>query len=65
MNNQKNTTLITRTSLALALALAIWFPVLARSAESEGGKMKMGGKMMTGTDVTQSCQAMMDQRERK
>jgi hypothetical protein len=46
MKKQTHTNLILRSSLALALALAIWTPVQSRSAEPAEGKMMMGDKMM-------------------
>lgn len=45
MKNQTNTNFIIRSSLALALALVIWSPSQARSAEPTAGMM-MDGKMM-------------------
>jgi len=55
-NNQTN--LIIRSSLALALALAIWFPVQAQSAEPAEGKKMMEGKMMEG------CKEMKAQKQK-
>jgi hypothetical protein len=46
MKNQTNTNIVRRSSLALALALAIWFPVQALSAGPGEGKMMMEGNMM-------------------
>ena len=58
MKNQTNTNLIVRSSLALALALAIWSLVPARSAEPAAGKMMMDGKMM------ERCQEMKEQKQK-
>jgi len=58
MKNQTNTNLVVRSSLALALALAIWSPVPARSAEPAAGKMMMDGKMM------ERCQEMKEQKQK-
>jgi len=55
-HNQTN--LIIRSSLALALALAICSPVLARSAEPAEGKKMMEGKMMEG------CKEMKAQKQK-
>ena len=48
MKNQKNTNIVRRSSLALALA--IWSPVQALSAGPGEGKMMMEGNMMNQTD---------------
>ena len=58
MKKQTHTNLIIRSSLALALALAIWSPVHARSAEPAEGKMMTEAKMM------ERCQAMKEQKEK-
>ena len=58
MKNQTNTNLVIRSSLALALALAIWSPVQARSAEPAEGKMMMEAKMM------ERCQEMKEQKQK-
>ena len=58
MKNQTNTNLVIRSSLALALALAIWSPVQARSAEPAEGKMMTEAKMM------ERCQAMKEQKQK-
>ena len=58
MKNQTNTNLVIRSSLALALALAIWSPVQARSAEPAEGKMMTEAKML------ERCQEMMDQKQK-
>ena len=58
MKNQTHTNLIIRSSLALALALAIWSPVHARSAEPAEGKM------MTEAKIMERCQAMKEQKEK-
>ncbi len=70
MKKLTNLNLVIRSGLALAVALAIWSPVQARSAEpADGkmpmdGKMMMGGKMMTGTNMMQRCQAMKEQKQK-
>lgn len=58
MKNQTNTNLVIRSSLALALALAIWFPAQARSAEPAEGKVMTEAKMM------ERCQEMMEQKQK-
>ena len=58
MNNQTNTNLVIHSSLVLALALAIWSPVPARSAEPARGKMMMEGRMM------ERCQEMKEQKQK-
>ncbi len=45
MKSQSNTNIVIRSSLALALVLVIWSPVLALSAGPGDGKM-MEGNMM-------------------
>ena len=55
--NRRPTNFIIRSSLALALALALWSPVQARSAEPAEGKM-MEGKMM------ERCQEMKKQKQK-
>jgi hypothetical protein len=57
MKNQTHPNLIIRSSLALALALAIWSSGQAQSAEPMKGKMMMEGKMM------ESCQKMKEQKQ--
>ena len=57
MKHQTNTHLVICSSLTLALALAIWFPVPSQSAEPAKGKMMMDDKMM------ERCQAMKEQKE--
>ena len=59
MNKQTNTSLLIRTSFALALAMASWLPIAATAADEPmkpmkggehqtmDGKMMMGDKMMT------------------
>ncbi len=64
MKQQKHSDLVIRSSLVLALAVAIWFPVQVRSAEPVDGKMMMGGKMMSETNMTPRHQAMQEQREK-
>jgi len=64
MNKQPPTALIIRSSLALALGLAIWSPVQAQSAEPKQGKkmMMMEGKMMEGCkEMMQAKQKMMEE----
>jgi hypothetical protein len=58
MKRQTNTNLLIRSTLALALALAIWSPVQARSAEPAKGKMMMEGKMK------EQCQQMKEQKQK-
>lgn len=58
MTTQLNTNLFIRSSLALALALAIWSPVQARSAESAEGKN------MTEDPMTERCQKMKEQKHK-
>ncbi|MEO7797378.1 MAG: hypothetical protein ABIY47_06590 [Opitutaceae bacterium] len=55
---QQPTALIIRSSLALALALAIWSPVQAQSAEPAEGKKMTEGKMMD------SCNEMMQAKQK-
>jgi hypothetical protein len=64
MKHQNNSNLVIRSSLALALAVAIWSPVQVRSAEPADGKMMMGGKMMSETNTMPRSQAMPEQREK-
>jgi hypothetical protein len=58
MKQPTNTNPLIRASLALALAMAIWSPGRAQSAEPAKGKMMMEGKMM------ESCQAMKEQKQK-
>ncbi len=58
MKNPTNTNLVTRLTLALALALAIWFPIQAKSAEPAGEKKMTAAKMM------ECCQEMKAQRQK-
>jgi hypothetical protein len=58
MKRQTQTSILLRSSLALAFALVIGTPVQLRSAEPAEGQMKMDGKMMAG------CQEMMDQQQK-
>jgi hypothetical protein len=58
MKKQTNMNLAIRSSLALALALAVWCPVQARSAEPAEGKTIMETKMM------ERCQAMKEKKEK-
>ena len=57
MKNQTHTNLLIRSSLALAMILAIWSPVQSQSAEPAEAK-KMEGKMMEG------CEKMKEQKEK-
>ena len=57
MKNQTHTNLLIRSSLALAMTLAIWSPVQSQSAEPAEAK-KMEGKMMEG------CEKMKEQKEK-
>jgi len=62
MKLQTPTALITRSSIALALALAIWSPVQAQSAAPTEGKKMMAGKMMEGCqEMKQAKQKMMEE----
>jgi mannose-6-phosphate isomerase-like protein (cupin superfamily) len=58
MKNQTNTNLVIRSSLALALALAIWSPVQARAAEPAEGTNMTEAKMM------ERCQEMKEQKQK-
>lgn len=58
MNTQLNTNLFIRFSLALALALTIWVPVQARSAEPAEKKD------MTEEKMIERCQAMTEQKQK-
>jgi hypothetical protein len=58
MNNPTNTSLVLRSSLALALALAIWSPVQARSAEPAQMEHMTAAKMM------ERCQQMKEQKQK-
>jgi Spy/CpxP family protein refolding chaperone len=58
MKKQMGTSLIIRSSLALALALAIWSPLQAQSAEPADGKMMTESKMM------ERCQEMKEQKQK-
>ena len=58
MKKQTHTNLLIRSSLALALALAIWSPVQSRSEEPAEGKKMMEGKMM------ERCQEMKEQKQK-
>lgn len=57
-HNQTN--LIIRSSLALALALAMWSPVQAQSTEPAEGKKMMEGKMMDCCQSTQKLKGKME-----
>jgi len=62
MKLQTPTALIIRSSIALALALAIWSPVQAQSAAPTEGKKMMAGKMMEGCqEMKQAKQKMMEE----
>ena len=58
MKKDTNTNLVIGSILTLALALAIWSPVPARSGEPAAGKMMMDGKMM------ERCQEMKAQKQK-
>jgi len=58
MKKQTHTNLLIRSSLALALALAIWSPVQAQSAKPAEGKMMTEAKMM------KHCQEMKEQKQK-
>ncbi len=58
MKNQTNTKLIVRSSLALALALAVWSPAQAQSAEPA----KAGN--MTKAKMMEHCQEMKEQKQK-
>jgi hypothetical protein len=58
MKKQTNTNLVIRSSLALALALAIWSPGQARSAEPAEGKN------MTEATMMERCQEMQEQKQK-
>ena len=57
MKSKAPTNLLIRSSLALAMTLAIWYPVQSQSAEPAEAK-KMEGKMMEG------CEKMKEQKEK-
>ncbi len=60
MKHAPNMSLVTHSSLALALALAIWFPVQARSAEpAEQPKMTEPNGMKCCQEMTEQRQKMM------
>jgi hypothetical protein len=61
MKYQNISNLVIRSSMALALAVALWSPVQVRSAEPADGKMMMGGKMMSETNVMPRSEAMQEQ----
>ena len=58
MKNQTKTNLFIRSSLALALALAIWSPVQAQSAEPAEGKS------MTEATMMKRCQELNEQKQK-
>jgi len=58
MEKHNHSNLIIRSSLGLALALAIWSPVLAQSTEPAEGKKVMEGKMM------EDCKEMKAQKQK-
>ena len=61
MNQHTDTNLVLRSGLAIALALTLWSPVQAQSADPAEektkmeGKTMMGGKKMTETEIMQCC----------
>jgi uncharacterized protein HemX len=58
MKKQTHTNILIRSSLALALALAIWTPIQSQSAEPAEGKMMTEAKMM------EHCQEMKEQKQK-
>ncbi len=58
MKNRTHPNLLIHSSLILAVALAIWLPLQAHSAEPASGKVMMEGKMM------ERCQEMMEQKQK-
>jgi hypothetical protein len=58
MKTPTHTDLVLRSSLALALALAIWSPVQSQSAEPAEGKMMMNNEMM------ERCQDIKEQKQK-
>jgi hypothetical protein len=62
MKHQNNSSLVIRSNLVWALAVALWFPVQVRSAEPTDGNMMMGGKMMSKTNMMPGSEAMQKQR---
>jgi hypothetical protein len=62
MKHQNKSNLAIRSSLAFALAVALFYPAHVRSAEPADGKMMMGGKMMSETNMIARSQAMQEQR---
>lgn len=62
MKHQNNSSLVIRSNLVWALAVALWFPVQVRSAELADGNMMMGGKMMSKTNMMPGSEAMQIQR---
>ena len=58
MKIQTHTNILIRSSLALALTLAIWSPVQAQSAEPAEGKMMTEAKMM------EQCQEMKEHKQK-
>jgi hypothetical protein len=61
---KKPTKLVICSSLTLALALAIWSPVQAQTAQPTEGKKMMEGKQMMPGKMMESCQAMKEQKEK-
>lgn len=58
MKKQTHTNILIRSSLALALALAIWSPVQSLSAEPAEGKMMTEAKMI------EQCQEMKEHKQK-
>ncbi len=58
IKKQMPTAFIIRSSLVLALALAIWSPVQAQPAEPTEGKKMMDGKMMMERKMMEGCKEM-------
>jgi hypothetical protein len=64
MKYLKSPRFIIRSGRALPLAVALCFPVHVRSAEPAGGKMMMGGNMMSETNMMPRPEPMQDQRDK-
>jgi hypothetical protein len=64
MKTQMHANLAIRSSLALALALAIWLPVQSQAADPAEGKMMMDNKMMPDAKMMERCQQMKEQKQK-
>jgi hypothetical protein len=62
MKPKHNSNRVIHSSLALAVAVALWLPIQVRSAEPADGKTMMGGKMMSETNMMPRSKAMQEQR---